>query len=140
MPMIDVYAAAGTFADKHGLAHELARTLMRWEKVPDIPFFADNTAAFIHDLATDSFSTAAGASASVRVNVTTNADALDREQQLGVVKDITAAIAKAAGDDTLHERTWVALTQAVPGGWGIAGHSYTNEEIITTVRKLLGKE
>jgi hypothetical protein len=28
MPMIDVYATAGTFADQHSLAAELAATLM----------------------------------------------------------------------------------------------------------------
>lgn len=139
MPMIDVYAEKGTFADKHALAQELARTIMSWEKVPDIPFFADNTAAFIHDLDADSFSTAAGASTSVRVTVTTNADALDHQQQVGVVKDITAVIAQAAGDATVEGRTWVALMPAVPGGWGIAGHAYTNEEIVTTVRTILGK-
>ena len=65
--------------------------------------------------------------------------ALDRDQQLGLVKDFTALIAKAADDPTLEERTWVSLTEAVPGGWGIAGHAYTNEEIIQHVRKLLGK-
>ena len=50
MPMIDVYAAVGTFSDKHQLAQELASAVMRWEAVPEIPLFADNTAAFIHDL------------------------------------------------------------------------------------------
>jgi phenylpyruvate tautomerase PptA (4-oxalocrotonate tautomerase family) len=139
MPMIDVYAPRGTFGDKPALAQELAQTIMRWEKVPAIPFFLDNTAAFIHELDPDSLSTAGGRSASVRVNVTTNAGALDREQQLGLVKDFTALVAKAAGDPTLEERTWVALTEAVPGGWGIAGHAYTNEEIIQHVRELLGK-
>jgi phenylpyruvate tautomerase PptA (4-oxalocrotonate tautomerase family) len=139
MPMIDVYAPVGTFGDKHALAQELAQTIMRWEKVPTIPFFLDNTAAFVHDLDPDSFSTAGGGSASVRINVTTNAGALDREQQLGLVKDFTALVAKAAGDPTLEERTWVALTEAVPGGWGIAGHSYTNEEIVQHVRELLSK-
>ena len=139
MPMIDVYAPTGTFADKQSLARELARTIMRWEKVPAIPFFLDNTAAFIHELDPDSLSTAGGGSTSVRVNVTTNAGALDREQQLGLVKDFTALIAEAAGDPSLEERTWVALTEAVPGGWGIAGHAYTNEEIVRHVRELLGK-
>jgi phenylpyruvate tautomerase PptA (4-oxalocrotonate tautomerase family) len=139
MPMIDVYAPTGTFDDKHALAQELAQAIMRWEKVPAIPFFLDNTAAFIHELDPDSFSTAGGGSTSVRVNVTTNAGALDREQQLGLVKDFTALVAKAAGDPTLEERTWVALTEAVPGGWGIAGHAYTNEEIVQHVRELLGK-
>jgi phenylpyruvate tautomerase PptA (4-oxalocrotonate tautomerase family) len=140
MPMIDVYAPAGTFSDKHALAQELAQTIMRWEKVPAIPFFSDNTAAFVHELPADSFSTAGGDSTHVRINVTTNAGALDREQQLGLVKDFTVLVAKAAGDPGLEDRTWVALTEAVPGGWGIAGHAYTNEEIIAHVRKLLGKE
>jgi phenylpyruvate tautomerase PptA (4-oxalocrotonate tautomerase family) len=139
MPMIDVYAPTGTFADKRALAQELAQTIMRWEKVPPIPFFLDNTAAFVHELDSGSFSTAGGGSASVRVQVTTNAGALDREQQLGLVRDFTALVAKAAGDPTLEQRTWVSLTEAVPGGWGIAGHAYTNEEIVRHVRELLGK-
>jgi hypothetical protein len=46
MPMLDVYAPAGIFSDKKALAKELAETIMRWEKVPAIPFFTDNTAAF----------------------------------------------------------------------------------------------
>ena len=50
MPMIDVYAAAGAFPDKHQLAADLARTLMGIEGVPDIPMFRQNTAGFIHDL------------------------------------------------------------------------------------------
>jgi phenylpyruvate tautomerase PptA (4-oxalocrotonate tautomerase family) len=137
--MIDVYAPQGLFADRHKLAKDLARTVMRWEKVPEIPFFLDNTAAFVHELSPEAFSTAAGDSRSVRVQVTTNAGALDRDQQLGVVTDITALVAEAAGDPTLAERTWVALGEAVPGGWGIAGHAYTNEEIVQHVRTLLGK-
>ena len=47
MPMIDVYATVGTFTDKNRLAQELASAVMRWEAVPEIPLFADNTAAFI---------------------------------------------------------------------------------------------
>jgi phenylpyruvate tautomerase PptA (4-oxalocrotonate tautomerase family) len=140
MPMIDVYAPAGTFSDKHALAQELAQTIMRWEKVPVIPFFTENTAAFIHELEAGSLSDAGGNGHHVRVQVTTNAGALNREQQLGVVQDITALIAKAAGDASLEQRTWVALTEAVAGGWGIGGHAYTNDEIVQTVRKLLGKE
>lgn len=89
---------------------------MRWEKVPVIPFFTDNTAAFVHEPPRDAFATAGGCSDHVRVQVTTNADALDREQQLGVVKPITALVAEAAGDPSPAQRTWVALGEAVPGG------------------------
>ncbi|MCX4403084.1 MULTISPECIES: hypothetical protein [unclassified Streptomyces] len=139
MPMIDVYAAKGIIKDRKGLAQDLAQAIMRWEKVPAISFFTDNTAAFIHELDADSFSTAGGGNDHVRVAVTTNASALDREQQLGLVKEISELVASAAGDPTLAERTWVALTEAVPGGWGIGGHAYTNEEIVQHVRGLLGK-
>jgi hypothetical protein len=50
MPMIDVYAPAGAFEDKHLLARRLAGALMVIEEVPDIPMFRQNTAAFIHEL------------------------------------------------------------------------------------------
>jgi hypothetical protein len=50
MPMIDAYAAAGTFADKRQLAVDLATAVMMIEQVPDIPMFRTNTAAFLHDL------------------------------------------------------------------------------------------
>ncbi|UOZ03607.1 hypothetical protein [Amycolatopsis sp. WQ 127309] len=139
MPMIDVYAPAGVIGDKKKLAQELAQTMMRWEKVPVIPFFTGNTAAFVHELPDGALSDAGGGGDHVRVQVTTNAGALDREQQLGVVQDITAQVAAAAGDPGLAERTWVALTEAVPGGWGIGGHAYTNDEIVQHVRSLLGK-
>jgi phenylpyruvate tautomerase PptA (4-oxalocrotonate tautomerase family) len=66
--------------------------------------------------------------------------ALAREQQLGLVKDISALIAKAAGDASLAKRTWVTLTEAVPGCWGIGGHAHTDKKIVQTARKLLGKD
>ncbi len=50
MPMIDVYATAGTFNDKHKLAIDLATTVMTIEQVPNIPMFKQNTAGFVHDL------------------------------------------------------------------------------------------
>jgi len=46
MPMIDVYATAGTFGDPHALAQKLASELMAIEEVPNIPMFRKNTAAF----------------------------------------------------------------------------------------------
>ena len=89
MPMIDVYASDGTFTDKHALARKLAEAVMRWEQVPAIPLFLDNTAAFIHDLPADAISNAAGASDYVRVQVLTPVGVLDREKQLGVVRELT---------------------------------------------------
>jgi phenylpyruvate tautomerase PptA (4-oxalocrotonate tautomerase family) len=139
MPMIDVTAAAGTFTKKHDLAQALAQAMMRWEKVPPIALFSDNTAAFIHDLPPDALSNAAGASNYVRVNVLTPTGVLDRDKKLGVVKEMTDIVAAAAGDPTLVERTWVLISEAPDGGWGIDGHAYTNAEIAERARKDLGK-
>ena len=134
MPMIDVYARSGTFADKHRLAADLATTLMAIEGVPNIPMFRENTAAFIHDLAADSVSNVDGDSTHVRVQVLTNAGALDRDKQLAVVAQLTAIVAKASGDGSLAERTWVLLTEAPDGGWGLRGHANTNEDLVQAAR------
>jgi len=134
MPMIDVYAAAGTFGDRHQLARDLARTLMTIEQVPDIPMFRQNTAAFVHELPADSLSNVDGDSTYVRVQVLTNAGALDRDKQLAVVRQLTDLIAAAAADPSLTGRTWVLLTEAPDGGWGLAGHANTNAELVTAAR------
>jgi phenylpyruvate tautomerase PptA (4-oxalocrotonate tautomerase family) len=76
-----------------------------------------------------------GSSDHVRVQVLTNAGALDRDKQLAVVARLTVLVAEAAGDPTLTERTWVLLTEAAPGGWGLWGHAHTNDEIVAEARK-----
>jgi len=134
MPMIDVYAAAGTFADKHTLAKDLAGAVMRWEQVPDLALFRNNTAAFVHDLPTGSISNVAGESNYVRVQVLTPIGVLDRDKQLGVVKELTEIVAAAAGDPGLAERTWVLLTESPEGGWGVAGHANTGADLAAAAR------
>jgi phenylpyruvate tautomerase PptA (4-oxalocrotonate tautomerase family) len=137
MPMIDVCAAAGTFADTHTLARDLAAAVMRWEQVPDLSLFANNTAAFIHDMDAAAISNVAGDSDYVRVQVLTPAGVLDRDKQLGVVKELTEIVAGAAGDPSLTERTWVLLTESPEGGWGIAGRANTNADIAAAARAAL---
>jgi phenylpyruvate tautomerase PptA (4-oxalocrotonate tautomerase family) len=134
MPMIDAYAVPGTFTDKHQLAVDLATAVMTIEQVPDIPMFRQNTAAFVHDLDAGSLANVDGDSNYVRVQVLTNAGALDRDKQLAVVRRLTDIIAAAAGDPTLADRTWVLLTEAPEGGWGLHGHANSNEELVTAAR------
>jgi phenylpyruvate tautomerase PptA (4-oxalocrotonate tautomerase family) len=144
VPMIDVYATTGTFADPHQLARDLATTLMKIEQVPDIPMFRQNTAAFVHELPDGDISNVAGESDYVRVQVLTNAGALDRDKQLAVVRQFTDLIAAGANNPALSTRTWVLLTEAVQGGWGLAGHANTNEELVAAARaqiaELAGKK
>jgi phenylpyruvate tautomerase PptA (4-oxalocrotonate tautomerase family) len=139
MPMIDVYATAGTFEGKQRLAQELAAAVRRWEGVPEIPLFMDNTAAFIHDLPADAISNAAGASNYVRVQVLTPVAVLDRDKQLGVVKELTEIVATAAGDPSLVDRTWVLITESPEGGWGIGGHANTQADIAAAARAALAE-
>lgn len=134
MPMIDVYATAGTFADPHSVARELATALMEIEAVPNIALFRKNTAAFVHELPAGAISNVDGDDNYVRVQVLTNAGALNREQQIAVVSRFVELVAQAAGDATLPERTWVLLTEAVPGGWGLRGDAHTNDEIVAAAR------
>ena len=134
MPMIDVYARSGTFPDRHKLAVDLATTLMTIEGVPDIPMFRQNTAAFIHELDDQSLANVDGDDTYVRVQVLTNAGALNRDKQLAVVAQLTALVVAASGDQGLAEHTWVLLTEAPDGGWGLWGHAHTNEELVQAAR------
>jgi phenylpyruvate tautomerase PptA (4-oxalocrotonate tautomerase family) len=134
MPMIDVFAVAGTFDDQHALAQDLAAELMRIEQVPDIPMFRKNTAAFVHELPPSNVSNVDGDSTYLRVQVLTNAGALDRDKQLAVVERLSGIIAQAAAEPSLIDRTWVLLTEAPDGGWGLAGHANTNEELVAAAR------
>jgi phenylpyruvate tautomerase PptA (4-oxalocrotonate tautomerase family) len=138
--MIDVYATEGTFADRHTLARDLAQAVMRWEKVPEIPLFSDNTAAFIHDMPAEAIANAAGASNYIRVQVLTPVGVLDRDKQLGVVEELTGIVAAAAGDPTYRQRTWVLITESPEGGWGIAGHANTGADLAALARAALASD
>jgi phenylpyruvate tautomerase PptA (4-oxalocrotonate tautomerase family) len=137
MPMIDVYAAEGTFKDRKTLAQNLAAAVMRWEAVPPISLFKDNTAAFVHDMPADALSNVSGDSNYVRVQILTPVGVLDRPKQLGVVRELTDIVAAAAGDPTLTDRTWVLIYESPEGGWGIDGHANTSDDIVQAARREL---
>ena len=139
MPMIDIYAAAGTFADVHTLARNAAALVKTVEQVPDIPMFRNNTAAFVHEMPAGTLANVQGDGSYVRIQVLTNAGALDREKQVALVGQLTDLVATAANDPGLKTRTWVLLTEAAPGGWGLWGHAHTNEELVGAARAEIAK-
>jgi phenylpyruvate tautomerase PptA (4-oxalocrotonate tautomerase family) len=139
MPMIDIYARKGTFPDIHQLAMDAAATVKAVEQVPDIPMFRKNTAAFVHELPEGAIANVDGDSNYVRVQVLTNAGALDRAKQQDVVAQLTDLVAKAAGDPSLATRTWVLLTEAPEGGWGLWGAAHTNAELVGAARAEIAK-
>jgi phenylpyruvate tautomerase PptA (4-oxalocrotonate tautomerase family) len=139
MPMIDIYTAAGTFADPRKLATDAAAVVKGVEKVPDIPMFRQNTAAFVHEMPAGAITNVDSDGGYVRVQVLTNAGALDREKQIAVVSQLTDLVAVAANDPGLRKRTWVLLTEAAPGGWGLWGHAHTNDELVGAARAEIAK-
>jgi phenylpyruvate tautomerase PptA (4-oxalocrotonate tautomerase family) len=139
MPMIDVYAPADIFpagADQQ-LGHDLTHAVLRAEGVAQPgPFHLDNTAAFIHRLPTSAISTAnTPSSRTVRVQIITPPGSLTRDGQRQITQEATDIVAKAAGDPSLAARTWVILTEAAEGGWGLAGTAFGIEEFTALARK-----
>lgn len=139
MPMIDIFAAEGTFADPHRLAMNAAAAVKAVEQVPDIPMFRKNTAAFVHELPREAMANVDGDSNYVRVQVLTNFGALDGEKKLAVVRKLTDLVVDAANDPALADRTWVLLTEAPDGGWGLWGRAHTNQDLIAAARAEMAK-
>jgi phenylpyruvate tautomerase PptA (4-oxalocrotonate tautomerase family) len=139
MPMIDVYAPAGVFpaGTDEALGDELTHAVLRAEGVAQPgAFHLDNTAAFIHHLPAGAVSTASTPSArAVRVQIITPPGSLDRAGQRQIVKEATAIVAKIAGDESLAARTWVILSEAAEGGWGLAGTAFGIEEFTALAKR-----
>jgi phenylpyruvate tautomerase PptA (4-oxalocrotonate tautomerase family) len=139
MPMIDVYAPADLFpAGTDGrLGHELTMAVLRAEGVATPgPFHLNNTAAFIHRMDPHTVHTAATDSArTVRVQIITPPAALTREGQKQLVKEATDIVTKISGDPTQASRTWVILTEAAEGGWGLSGTAFGRQEFVALAAK-----
>jgi phenylpyruvate tautomerase PptA (4-oxalocrotonate tautomerase family) len=139
MPMIDVYAAADLFpgdADRQ-LVEEPTAALLKAEGVTNPgPTHTHKTGAYIHRMPPAAVNTAAqGSARTVRVQIVTPPGVLNREGQRQLVAEATQIVAKIARDPTQAGRTWVLLTEAAEGGWGIAGTAFGKEEFAALAPK-----
>ncbi len=132
MPMIDVYAPADLFpaGTDRTLAQQLTAALLKAEGVAQPgPAHLNNTGAYIHRMPASTVHTAATDQArTVRIQVLTPPGVLNRDGQKQLVADATAIVAKVSGDPAQAGRTWVLLTEAAEGGWGIAGTAFGQAE------------
>ena len=132
MPMIDVYAAADLFpvGSERQLGEELTLALLRAEGVDTPgPLHLNNTGFYLHRMDASAVQTAASAMArTIRIQVITPPAVLTREGQKQLVKDATEIVTRISGDPSQATRTWVLLTEAAEGGWGIAGTAFGREE------------
>jgi phenylpyruvate tautomerase PptA (4-oxalocrotonate tautomerase family) len=138
MPMIDVYAPADLFpaGTDRTLAARLTAALLRAEGVAEPgPAHLDNTGAYVHRMPPETVHTAGtDAARTVRVQVLTPPGALTREGQRALVADATQIVADVSGDPSQPARTWVLLTEAAEGGWGIAGTAFGSQEFAALLR------
>jgi phenylpyruvate tautomerase PptA (4-oxalocrotonate tautomerase family) len=133
MPMIDVYAPEKLIPSQsvRDLGLALTHAILRAEGVAAPgPFHLNNTAFFFHTMPAETLTTAAGENNVVRVQIITPPKSLSREGQIVLVKEVTELIAKTASDPSLEQRTWVLLSEAAEGGWGIAGTAFGREEFL----------
>ena len=132
MPMVDVYAPSDLLpsGSDRRIGEALTRAVLRAEGVSAPgPFHLENTAAFIHRMDPATLQSAARAVArAIRVQIITPPGALTRSGQKQLVRDVTKILAEICGDPSQAARTWVLLTEAAEGGWGIAGTAYGREE------------
>lgn len=134
MPMLDIYAPEGLFPpnSERTLGERMTLAILRAEGVASpAPFHLANTAAFLHVLPQSCLQTADSANArAVRVQVLTPPAALSRSGQKQLVAEITQIVVEVSGNPGLARSTWVLLTEAAEGGWGIAGTAFGQEEFV----------
>jgi phenylpyruvate tautomerase PptA (4-oxalocrotonate tautomerase family) len=132
MPMIDVYAPSDLLpsGSDRRIGEELTRAVLRAEGVTaPSQFHLENTAAFIHKMEPATVQTAVHAVArAIRVQIITPPGALSRSAQKQLVQEVTTILTDICGDPSQAARTWVLLTEAAEGGWGIAGTAFGREE------------
>src|SRR3954452_3014909 len=127
MPLIDVTMPAGELEAgvRAALVARLGATLLKWEGAPDTEFVRSIMWVHVHELPADAVN-AAGRPVTethFRLDVTVPQGALSERRKAGAVKELTEAVAEAAGvapQDALL-RIWVLVHEVPDGNWGAGG-------------------
>ncbi len=119
------------------VAEQLTAALLRAEGVAQpTKAHLHNTGAYVHRMPAETVHTAATDRArTVRVQVLTPPGVLDRDGQQNLVAEVTRIVAEVTGDPGQAAQTWVLLTEAAEGGWGVAGTAYGRAEFAGLLAK-----
>ena len=125
MPLIDVTIPSGSISEdaQATLLEELATRLLHWEGAPDTEFFREITWVYTHEVPAPAVGGRAGGAPRYRVDITVPEGALSPRRKQGLVADVHAAVAKAAGvaeADALH--VWTLIREVPDGNWAGGGH------------------
>lgn len=126
MPMIDVYIPDGALepASEATLMRELTDLLIRHEGMdPTQERVRDVTWIFVHRPAQIYRSGAPAPAPIYRITPTVPEGQYTDEARAGLVRDVTAAVARAEGSplEEVGARVWVFPTEVEDGGWGSRG-------------------
>jgi phenylpyruvate tautomerase PptA (4-oxalocrotonate tautomerase family) len=123
MPIVDVYAPEGTFPESthRELAVALTTAALKAEGFSEPSGrLLEVAGAFFHWLPAATIHTAGTEQAQiVRIQVTAAAGMFKGSDDF--IPEVTKIVAELAGDPSLAQRTWIYVTEALPGGIGIGG-------------------
>lgn len=131
MPMIDVTAPESLIphSDEGKLLSELTKTLIKYEGTGSIPQFVSNTGATFKAVPKADMCAGGEPAQAVRIVILTPPNVLTQKQRQAITTDFTQKVVQLSGKSEVAQHTWVQFVEAVDGGWGVAGHAYTNAEL-----------
>ena len=136
MPVIDNTTAEHTPLDPHGPATDAAATVMGIEEVPGMPDVPHrHRRVCVHHLPAAAVADDDDGSGFIRVQVLTDAGALDRAKQRAVVRALADLVVRAAGVESARDRTRVQLVEASDGGCGLWEHVHSTTEMVAAARE-----
>ncbi|MGH2963766.1 MAG: tautomerase family protein [Solirubrobacterales bacterium] len=138
MPMIDLTVPKGALTPEHTdrLIRELSRIIIEWEGAEELPMYPYATRMYVHEVegvAVASQLHDPEKRPYYRVIVSVPEGTLSQGRKTGVIKDMTAAILHAEGEelDPRHlERVWVIINDVPTGHWGSGGQPRGVRELI----------
>ncbi|MGK8520826.1 tautomerase family protein [Nocardia asteroides] len=138
MPMIQLTLPAGVLVAeaRAALRRKLASTLLKWEGAPDTAFFRALAWSRVDEVPAEAFGSDEDELPRFRVDVTVPAGALSDRRKAGLIKDVTADVAAAAGlGDADGLRVWVLIHEQPEGTWGAAGNVVRFAELAASAQR-----
>lgn len=125
MPLLELSYREGALDPeaRSALVAELTGILMRWEGVPDTPFFRDATWVTLHERpewAVNRAGAPAGETTYL-LSATVPLGALSDRRKAGLISEATEAILDADGGTRDAYRVWVHVHEIPDGNWGAGG-------------------
>lgn len=137
MPKIQLTVPAGalTEAGRETVQEDLARTLMKWEGVPDNAFFRAQSWSLLQEVPAGALVTAEDREPRFLVDVTVPHGALNDERKAGLVEEVTKIVLDAAGlEDDQALRVWVLIHEQADGTWGAGGQIFRFADLVALAK------